>query len=304
MLEELKSGVDIARETDRLLKKASAYGRFPTPVGDIVAAAKLTESKSDLFDKAVLHTLPSKLRRVIVRLESKVHAALDRDEKIIYLNQQETTQGARTFKKLHETTHEILPWQRELAYADDALTLSTSTTALFEREANQGAAELLFQRELFGSLAADYEVGFAPIVTLSQKFGSSIHSAFRRFVETGKVDMCGIVMKPQKAGAYDTVQRREAFASQSWLTGFPDPRKWPIDLKIKEWPFMTSVLMAQVNPSVVHPSQCALANLNGDTQTLNVEAFFNSYCLFVLLWRPQVRRRSIFRRRRAVVVSR
>jgi len=44
VLEDLPSRQDIARLTDRLLREAGAYGRLPTPVGDILAAAELVEA--------------------------------------------------------------------------------------------------------------------------------------------------------------------------------------------------------------------------------------------------------------------
>jgi len=41
MLADLRSGDEIAKAADRLLRSASAYGRFPTPVNDLVEAADL-----------------------------------------------------------------------------------------------------------------------------------------------------------------------------------------------------------------------------------------------------------------------
>lgn len=40
----------IRKEADRLLRAASAYGRFPTPVEDIIAAAKLKVEKEASLD--------------------------------------------------------------------------------------------------------------------------------------------------------------------------------------------------------------------------------------------------------------
>ena len=39
VLSDLEAADDISRRVDRLLRAADAYGRFPTPVDDIVAAA-------------------------------------------------------------------------------------------------------------------------------------------------------------------------------------------------------------------------------------------------------------------------
>ncbi|MDQ2983077.1 MAG: hypothetical protein M3R70_03990 [Actinomycetota bacterium] len=194
MLTDLASGNRIAREVERLLAEADARGRLPTPVEDIVAAAGLQRGGDEVFDEATLARAPSELRAAIKGLAGKVRAMLDRREREVYVHPEIQLAGRVNFQTLHEVAHDILPWQSALAYADDDLRLSWSTRISFEQEANQTAAELLFQRGLFTRMAADYAIGFAGVIELSEQIGASIHAAARRYAETHRAAVCALVL--------------------------------------------------------------------------------------------------------------
>ncbi len=85
MLEDLGSHKDIARLTDRLLTRADAYGVLPTPVGELVVAAGLTEASESFLDDAAQAAAPVHLRGILRRLRGKVHAALDRREREVHI---------------------------------------------------------------------------------------------------------------------------------------------------------------------------------------------------------------------------
>jgi hypothetical protein len=167
MLGDLDSGADIAHHTERLLRAAGANERLPTPVEDIVAAAKLKEAKESWLSEPALRGVPEYLARKIRRLRGKAHAALDRKTHEIHISPTIDHDGQRRFKALHEVTHDILPWQDDVAYADDGMTLSWSTHVKFEQEANQGSAELLFQRDLF------QRIGVPPVLWTPERLGPS-----------------------------------------------------------------------------------------------------------------------------------
>ena len=92
---------------------------------------------------------------------------IDRRARVIHVSPAIDHEGKRRFVKMHETAHHILPHQQDLLYAEDHETLSPATNRLFEREANQGAAELLFQRGGFARDAADLKVSVAAIWQLA-----------------------------------------------------------------------------------------------------------------------------------------
>src|SRR5207237_9818982 len=122
----------------------------------------------------IIRTAPAHIRKALAFVSVKVRALLDRKTREIHLQPLVEHSGQRAFKKLHEVGHDILPWQHELVYLDSDAELSWSTKQLFEREANQTAAELLFQRQLFARVGADYSIGIATVIELAQKFGTSI----------------------------------------------------------------------------------------------------------------------------------
>ncbi len=110
---------------------------------------------------------------------------------------------------------------------------------LFEQEANQGAAELLFQRELFRQIAADYEIGCGAIVELAEKFGSSMHAAFRRYVETHHSPLAGLVLEPSPCASEPfSYRRKEAFHSAAYTRRFGEPRCWPTVLRENPYSFV------------------------------------------------------------------
>jgi hypothetical protein len=81
------------------------------------------------------------------RISGKVHAVLDRRTREVHINPATDLSGQRAFKRLHETSHDLFPWQHIddgcMGFADNEMTLSPKTTILFEREANQGAVAWL-----------------------------------------------------------------------------------------------------------------------------------------------------------------
>lgn len=287
--------------THELLKKADAYGVFPTPVDQIIEAAGLIEVETSLFDASFLANVPRFLRRKIDKMKYKVLAAIDRREKLIYIDNVDGNEGSISFRRLHEVTHGILPWQCELGYADDNQTLSSGTRRLFEKEANVGAAGLLFQNERFELIGADYPVSIATVIDLAAKFGSSIHAAFRRYVGTNSIPMAAIVLELQ-----DTVdpggnfRRNEVIASVKWNKRFTCLQNLKKNLPISKFQFLHEALLAQAKPNTVVEGNFVLDDLNGKSRNLSVEALNTTYKILVLIWQPTKRR---IRRGKRILVS-
>jgi len=288
----------IRKATERLLRKAEAVGRLPTPVEDIIAAADLVEPQHSMLSDFVLDQAPQHLRRAIRKLRFKVRAVLDRRAREVHVDPSIQHRGRLAFKKLHEVTHDILPWQRALGYADDDATLSWSTRQLFERQANQGAAELLFQRDVFGDMARQYEIGMAAIIELGGLFGASVHAAFRRFVETHSRAVAGVVMELSPCAAHPIAYRRKEMAcSERWANRFGSSRSWPLILRSPPYSFVDLAPRARSTRSVV-AADLLLPDVNNEPVRLNVEVYCNSYMLFVLMWQPRNER---LRHRRIIV---
>lgn len=295
---ELPRGDDIRRAAETLLRAADAKGRLPTPVDDIVATAGLVEPEHSLLSDAVLAQAPAHLRDKIRKLRFKVRAVLDRDAREIHIDPGLHIGGQIAFKKLHEVGHDICWWQCDRGFADDDETLSWSVGKRPEREANQAAAELLFQLRLFEDMTAQYEIGIASIIELAGLIGSSCHAAFRRCIETHRWALAGVVMdgspRSREPLAY---QRREVICSAAWQERFGSPCSWPPVLRPVPYSFITRCPEAARTRSVLRDT-LRLADLSNEQTDLNVELFFNSYKMFALLWVPRTER---FRHRRLLV---
>jgi hypothetical protein len=86
--------------------------------------------------------------------------------------------------RAHEIGHAILPWQREtFAYLDDHTRLSEATAAQFEREANEVAAEILFQGRALDDEADGSTITLEGICDLAVLFNASIVATARRVAE-------------------------------------------------------------------------------------------------------------------------
>ena len=95
----------------------------------------------------------------------------------------------------------------------------TEIELVFEREANQGSAELLFQVDLMKRIAKDYPTDVSTPVQLAAMFGASMHSTFRRWIEDHRGQVCGIVVDPVPTSVSPpTFRRFEVVTSLAWRT--------------------------------------------------------------------------------------
>jgi hypothetical protein len=297
MIDDVPDGKAIGAATHQLLLKADAYNRWPTPVDDIVTAADLVEPEHSMLSNFVLDQAPAHLRRAIRKLGGRVRALLDRKEREIHIDPTANTEGRVAFLKLHEVSHDILPWQKELGYADDDAHLSPRIRKVFERQANCGAAELLFQREGFGDLARDYAIGMAGVLDLAQVVGSSAHATLRRFVECHDATVAGVVLEPSPCSLDPLGYRRhEVVRSVAWARRFGSGH-WPTVLHPEPYGFIASASKASVSSTAIR-SAFSLPDVDNQPVRLHTDVYSNHYRLLALIWIP---RREVLKRRRIIV---
>ena len=178
----LESATEVEQIVRNLLRESKAWGRFPTPVDDIAAYSEL------VIDRGIdLRTIdPGFIPRHLGHLTSavrKILGLIDRRQQKIYLDQSMPA-PRKTFVKLHEIGHGVLPWQAiNVGYRDDERTISPEVPELFEREANYFASAALFQLERFDDELKKLPLSFGSIRALAQHFGASVHATARRYVE-------------------------------------------------------------------------------------------------------------------------
>jgi hypothetical protein len=283
MLEDLEAADEISNQADRLLRAADAYGRFPTPVEDLVRASQLTEAEDYVLDESLVSRAPAYLRSLLRSARNKIQGIIDRRARVIHISPAIDHEGKRRFVKLHETAHHILPHQQDLLYADDHETLSPATNRLFEREANQGAAELLFQRDWFARDASDLRVSVVAIWQLAERYGSSFHAAVRRYAETHPGAVAAIVLEPTPSSQDPpTWRREEVMVTPAWASRF-GPSAWPRRLDARSYPFIAALDLSGA-------STVMMRDLSGARVEVNVDTCRTPYHSFMLLWVPERRR--------------
>ncbi|MEL6893849.1 MAG: ImmA/IrrE family metallo-endopeptidase [Actinomycetota bacterium] len=291
MLGDLDNGDDIASSVERLLRIADVNERLPTPVADIVSAAGLVKTDQVLLSDSMIAKAPKHLRKLLRSAARKVVGVLDRRERVIQIDPSSST-GRENFVTCHEVAHDIFPWQRDLqVLGDTSQTLTATVTNRFEREANQGGAEILFQLDLFRRVAGDFPIDLATPVELSAMFGASIHASFRRWVEGLDVPACGLVMDP----ALDVGGRRrrhEHIDSGPWRRQF-GRRRLPIRIGVDDHAFAGAD-----NGS----GDMLLTDLARDPVALRWQTLSTPYRTFALLWVPTKSSFVARHRRRATLL--
>ena len=202
----------VREEAERLLHKADALGAFPTPVSEIMDAGKIAVAPDDALDEGFLRKIRRKAGTALKRAISKVLGVFDAHERLVFIGRV-LYEVKRTFLKLHETGHAVLPWQRDL-YAvveDSEQELDPDIADLFDREANVFAAEVLFQLDSFIEEAADEPFGIRAPLGLKNRYGASVYASVRQYV----VEKSARVYRSDPESARDEGRR--------WLSGQPAP---------------------------------------------------------------------------------
>lgn len=275
---------DIQDVASSLLRLADVDERLPTPVSDIVDAAGLLKVDDYVLSESKLSQAPRELRKLLRGAARKIRGALDRRERVLHVSPDIELPAQRRFVEGHEVMHDALPWQRDLlVLADTHTTLSPTVELRFEREANQGSAELLFQVDLMKRIAKDYPVDVGTPVQLASMFGASLHSTFRRWVEDHSGQLCGIVLDPAPVSATPlTFRRFEVVTSPAWRIQYGENR-FPKRLTAASHAFLSA--LAPPLPTNIS-MDWRMIDLGGTSQDLKVQSFTNTYRTFVLVWRP------------------
>lgn len=172
----------VERQARVVLDRAAAWGRYPTPIDDILESAKLRVAPKGMFDPAAFLAFVKKktvqAAQTLKAALSKVLGLYDANEQIIHIDES-VGQSKQTFLKLHETGHHELPTHRKIfrLFQDCEQTLAPAIADQFERDANNFARFALFQGDALGRLAADMPMGVRTPITLSKKFGASVYAS-------------------------------------------------------------------------------------------------------------------------------
>ncbi len=276
----LHSKKDIENISREILKSSKSLDIFPTPVDKIVKYSELI-----IAEGIDLKSLEKKYKSFFFSDTlksglSKIRGFLDRREKLIYLDMDQIA-SRKNFVTLHETGHNVLPWQHKAyEFLDNDETLDDYTQEEFEAEANYFASITLFQNDRFESESIKYELGLPAVMQLSKHFGGSIHATFRWYVENSAFRCSLLVLKDlSEKGKIANGNFRNAFHSPSFLNYFGSI-DWPENFGYK-WAFIKDHLF--LRKKWKENGSINLKTLNGEVE-FTYHYFNNSYNAFVLIF--------------------
>jgi len=219
---------DVRDQADRLLRQAGAYGRFPTPIDDLISAARLQLDSEASLDESFLKKIYRSASSTIRRAVGKVLGLFDSRAHAIYIDQT-VHEKKKPFLLLHETGHGFMKWQRDLyAFMEDGQSeLDPDVQDEFERQSNFFASTVLFQCETFMIQARDMPLCLDTPKGLSKHYGASLYSSIRQFASTHDKSCVVLVMeKPVwKPGDGYVFALRRAVCSQAFTKQYGNV-KW------------------------------------------------------------------------------
>lgn len=175
---------------EALLVEAGAADSLPTDEARLLGFLKLEQLSFDFMNE--LDFLPKQEESAL-----DLRAVLSLNDRIIATHSGLHDKRKR-FGIFHEVAHFILPEHRDRLFLDNDVTLSWWTRIRIEREANEIAAEILFQGNRFTEEALSSPTSVRTVIDLAPKFSASYESAIRRYVER-HVLPCAVIVY-DKAG--------------------------------------------------------------------------------------------------------
>jgi hypothetical protein len=277
----------IAREAERLLRKAGAWGVIPTPISAVLDAASLTldaeVSLDDGFLKRLYRRGVNKMSRgadSLKRAINKVLAVLDIRDARLYIDRGEHVMRQK-FVSLHDVAHFVLDWQRKTYQLVEEcdFTISPEIQDLFEREANNFSTEVMFQLSSFTDEAADCAFGIDTVTDLAKRYEASIYSSMRRYVRKNDRACAVLVFNPpvELIGEGRTMELRRSEVS---------PRFSQIFASV-QWPHVCGAdhFFVQMCPArwKSRPRTCSLVDVNGEKHECMIQALNTSRQVFFLI---------------------
>ena len=148
------------------LRRSGALGVLPTPLEAVHRLAGVE-----------LERLP-----VDAPLRERLLGAMWFEERALFVRAGQSA-VRRRFTEAHETAHLLCPWHAAALRTDTADELFGLAEGL-EAEANYGAAQLIFQGDVFARAAAAHERSLRTPFALATAYGASRHAAAYHYAES------------------------------------------------------------------------------------------------------------------------
>lgn len=271
----------IKKQVKLLLNAAGIGDKLPTPITDIVQCSKLVEI-DDLDLSFYEETFLKHGLGVLKQAIKKIRGFLDYHRNVYYVDPF-LHKIQKKFITYHEVTHRILPWHKEILnpHHDTDITLKPQFTSRLEVEANLGSALIQFQVDRFKDDLSCLPMGLASAVDLSQRYESSLHSTFRKYIEDNN-GSCALLVIPEKKILSVTESLKLWYPLQSKkFTNQFGYINWPDNYQ-KGHPVFD--LIHQDTLELIKKHEITLKDSNGFDKKCKMEAFCNRYTNFVLIF--------------------
>jgi hypothetical protein len=267
------------------MDQADVWNRFPTPVDDIVAAAKLRVVSKGMFDQAgFLAFIKEKSNKAAEALKSAISKVLglyDANERTIHIDDGVGV-SKQKFLTLHETGHHELPWHQKIfrVFQDCEQTLAPAVADQFEREANNFARFALFQGDAYKLRAADFPMGIKTPMNLAKTFGASVYASAREFARTHHLACVVYALEPIviSPGVVTHAKVRRIEPSPAFLAQFGCPTDVTIDVHHA----LGSLL--PIERKMTRPTEMRFRDKNGIVHECLGEAFKTTFNVFLLIY--------------------
>jgi Zn-dependent peptidase ImmA (M78 family) len=223
-----------------------------------------------------------------------LRAVLSVEDRLIATHSNLSPKRAR-FSVLHEVAHFVLPAHRDiLLFPDTEETLSWRTKVRMEKEANQLAADLIFQGNRFSEEALDMPLSSSTVHELAPKYGASYEASIRRYVERHLLPCAVIVYKRASPHADDADPEEAEYRIQYTIASHSFKKKYFSSVESKEG-FSRGSDIFQVHGfrdvSDVLRKELVVERGEGKPWHFESEIFTNGYKIFQLVLKETKRRR-------------
>lgn len=271
----------------RLLTKADAFDKLPTPIERLFEIARIQEIE-DLpeADSSFLSSLSERALNAFFVGRQKIRGMADIRKRVVYIPKNDKRPRI-LFAQGHELGHQCMPWHNlGSAYQDDNYSLCPDVRVLFEQEANDFSAETIFQGESrFRRRAREYHTDLNSALHLADVYGASKQATAWHFAEEQDHAVAAIYYYPHKFRTDEfgkpVLIYWKAVASPKFLGDYADI-KLPDQLEsIHPW------ATAQFTDKIVSGTDVFRYDAKNKV-TLDWDSWWNRYTLIVLLRRRHI----------------
>lgn len=260
---------------ETLLHEAAAT-RLPTDEGKILDFLDLKQLSFDFMHE--VDFLPKHQGKT-----AEIRAALSINDRLV-VTQSGLSEKRKRFGIFHEIGHFILAEHWDL-FTDTDATLSWFNKVRMEREANEIAAELLFQGSRFTEESLNAATSIRTVLEVAPLYGASYESALRRYTERHVLPVALAVFDKVPRHLDDEHEDETEFKLQYTITSPSFRRKYFSGLASKGTVNHSDFFGNGRYPNNVEEQRLTVEAADGHPWIFETEVFTNSYKLFQLILR-------------------